>query len=351
MMAARDVMRSTTRDFTKYYNPEVGDELRMDTNTNVMGPNPAAMRYLREQTEDIGGYPNTYSDGLRDALAGLYGLDRENFTAGSGSDELLDISFKTFTEWGDDCIIPVPSYTLYGYFAKMNGGRVLESELTEDFQLDADSIIGSDAKIAIMPSPNNPTGNSFRRADIERILSGFNGIVVVDEAYGEYSGNSMISEVDRHDNLIVLRTFSKAYAMAGLRVGYAAANRELADMMNSVKIPYSLNKISEGAATAAVMDQDFIRGCTEAVAAERPRLADGLRRLGFEPYPSDSNFILAVCPIDHVTMVSELKRKGVLIRDFGDRRRTENCVRMTVGTPELNRLMLDRMAEVLEEQL
>ncbi len=120
-------------------------------------------------------------------------------------------------------------------------------------------------------------------------------------------------------------------------------------MMNSVKIPYSLNKISEHAAIAAVKDQDFIKKSVSMVSEERPKLAEGLRKLGFEPFPSDSNFILARCPIDHSVMVSELKKKGVLIRDFGDKRRTENCVRMTVGTEELNGIMLGKMAEVLGE--
>ncbi|MDR3205491.1 MAG: histidinol-phosphate transaminase [Candidatus Methanoplasma sp.] len=349
MMASRDVMRSTTRGFRRYYNPEVGGELRMDTNTNVLGSNPAAEKYIREQREDINGYPNTYSDGLRDALASLYGLERENFVAGSGSDEMLDVSFKTFTEWGDGCVMPVPSYSLYDYFIKMSGGKPLASELTEDFQLDVDDMVRSGAKVAIVPSPNNPTGNSFRQKDLEDLLRRFGGIVVIDEAYGEYSDSSMISRVGEFDNLVILRTFSKAYAMAGLRVGYAAASLDLADMMNSVKIPYSLNKIGEGAAIAAVKDQEFIERSKKMVAEERPKLAAELRKLNFGPYPSDANFILAASPIDHSVLVSELKKKGVMIRDFGDKRRTENCVRMTVGTAELNKIMTDRISEVLEE--
>jgi len=349
-MVSRDIMRSSTRNFKKYYNPKLNNELRMDTNTNVLGSNPAALKYLSEMKEDLEGYPNTYSDGLRTALADLYGLETENFIAGNGSDEMLDISFKTFTEWGDDCVVPIPSYTLYDYFVTMNGGKTHEVDLTEDFQLDVDAIIRSNAKIAIMPSPNNPTGNIFKHKDIEEILSKFEGIVIVDEAYVEYAPKgSMIKKVNEFDNLIVLRTFSKAYAMAGLRVGYAATNLDLADMMNSVKIPYSLNKICEHAAIAAVKDQDFIKRSMEMVSEQRPILSSELKHLGFEPYHSDANFILAKCPIDHSEMVSKLKDKGVLIRDFGNKRRTENCVRMTVGTEELNRIMLEKMTEVLEE--
>jgi len=348
-MVSRDIMRSTTRSFKKYYNPDVGNELRLDTNTNVLGSNPAAEKYLREQKVDLNGYPNTYSDRLRDGLADLYGLKRDNFVVGSGSDEMLDVSFKTFTEWGDSCIVPFPSYTLYDYFAEMNGGRSISSDLTDDFQLNVDEIIRSEGKIVILSTPNNPTGNSFREKDIEEIISRFKGIVIVDEAYGEYSKKSMIPRINEFDNLIVLRTFSKAYALAALRVGYAISNLEIADMMNSVKIPYSLNALSEGAALAAVKDQDFIRRSKEMIARERPRLEKSLKRCSFETFESDSNFILAKSPIDHSLLTSKLKAEGILIRDFGTKRRTENCVRITVGTEEMNNLLISKIEKILGE--
>lgn len=348
-MVSKDIMRSTTREFKRYYNPEVREEIRMDTNVNVLGSNPSAKKFLSQWTGDLNGYPNTYSDDLRDSLADLYNLERENFVAGNGSDEVIDVIFKTFTEWKDDCAVPVPSYVLYDYFVKMNGGSTIEVDLTEDFQLDVDAFLKTKAKVAIMPSPNNPTGNSFREKDIEEILSGFDGIVVVDEAYGEYSDNSMISKVNEFDNLIVIRTFSKAYAMAGLRVGYAVSNLDVAGMMNCVKIPYSLNILSEGAAIAAVKDQKFIKDSVALVKEQRPKLDSGLKSLGFETYPSNSNFILARSPIDHAELVSGLKAKGMMIRDFGSKRRTENCVRITVGTEKLNNTILEKISEVIEE--
>ena len=346
---SKDWMRNTTRGFQRYYNPDVGDAIRMDTNTNVLGSNPAAEKYLKSKFDCLNDYPNTYSDGLRDALAELYGLERENFVAGSGSDETLDIAFKTFTEWGEKVAVPVPSYTLYDYFVSMNGGKAEEIMLTDDFQLDVDAMLKSKVKMMIMPSPNNPTGNSFREKDLMEILEKFNGPVIIDEAYGEYAERSMISRVNEFKNLIVMRTFSKAYAMASLRVGYSVANKELAGMMNCVKIPYSLNKISEGAAIAAVKDQEFIRKSVKLVSDNRPILAKGLEKLGFKPYPSDSNFILAKCPIDHAVMTDGLKKKGVLIRDFGAKKGTENCIRTTVGDKKLNDIMLERMAEVISE--
>ena len=343
----RGVMRDTTRDFVKYYNPKLNGELRLDTNTNVLGSNPAAEKYLKENSWDLNGYPNTYSDGLRGALAELYGLETDNIIAGNGSDEMLDVVFKTFTNMGDNSVVPVPSYTLYDYFVKLNGGRAIEVDLTEDYQLDVDAMVKQDAKIAIMPSPNNPTGNCFRKKDIEEILSRFDGIVVVDEAYAEYSDDPFVTRVEEFDNLVVLRTFSKAYAMAALRVGYAVTNKKLSDMMICVKIPYSLNMVSEGAAIAAVKDQEFVRRSVQMVREQRPKLDAGLRKLGFETFPSDSNFIMARSPIDHKVLVDGLKERGVLIRDFGSKRRTENCVRTTVGTAENNALLLEKAEEVI----
>ena len=348
-MVSRDMMRSTARDFKKYYSPMIGGEIRLDTNTNVLGANPAAEKFIRGQKIDLNEYPVTYSDNLRCALASLYDLEMDNFVAGSGSDEMLDVIFKTFTEWGDDCLVPYPSYSLYDYFAQMNGGKVMHSELTDDFQLNVEDIVSSKAKIVILATPNNPTGNSFRQKDIEEVLAGFGGIVVIDEAYGEYSENSMIPSVNEFENMIVVRTFSKAYAMAALRIGYAVANKDLAEMMNSVKIPYSLNSLSEGAAIAAVKDQDFIRRSVEMVRTERPKLSSGLSKLGFDAFPSDSNFILARSPIDHAALTDALKRKGILIRDFGSKRRMENCVRFTVGTEDMNKELLSKIADILED--
>lgn len=343
----RSIMRETTRGFTRYYNPDIRGEIRLDTNTNVLGSNPAASEYLATHTWDLNAYPDTYSGGLREALGELYGLDPSQIIAGNGSDEMIDVIFKTFTNWGDDTAVPFPSYSLYDYFVKCNGGEAVMVDLTDDFQLDVDAIVRTGAKLTIVPSPNNPTGNSFRRRDLEDLISRFEGIVVVDEAYAEYSGEGLISRVGEFDNVIVTRTFSKAYAMAALRVGYMASNPKLAEMMGCVKIPYSLNAISEGAAIAAVRDQSFVRRSAGLVREQRPRLAAGLEGLGFEVFPSDANFLLARSPIDHAELVSGLRERGILIRDFGSKRRTENCVRPTVGTGELNDMLLGAIEEVL----
>ncbi len=350
----RSMMRKSVRGLTTYYNPDVGNAIRMDTNVNVLGSNPAAEAYIEGLRINTNTYPNTYSDGLRDALADLYGLKRDNFVVGNGSDEMINTAFTTFVEPGVTSVIqPYPSYSLYSYFTQLSSGIMKEAELDEDFQLDPDAMIGKgeDRKgVLIMPSPNNPTGNCFRTKDIEEILSKHEGIVILDEAYSEYARKTMIDKVDEFDNLIVCKTFSKAYAMAAFRVGYMASNLKVADMLNSVKVPYSLNGISEGAAIAALKDRSFVERSVSMVEEQRPKLAKKMESLGFECYPSDANFILARAPIDHAKLVEGMKKRGILIRDFGTKRRTENCVRPTVGTEELNKLMTDAMEDIIAEE-
>lgn len=348
-MNERDIMRTSIRGFTRYYSPDVGDALRMDTSTNVLGPHPAAMEALKNLNGlDLNQYPSTYSDGLRQTLAYTYDLEADNFVVGSGSDENLDIICKCFMECGDDAVVPYPSYSLYDFFININGGKVIPIDLDEEFQLDVDAMAKAGGRVIIMPSPNNPTGNAFRQKDVVEILERYPGIVVVDEAYGEFGGESMIPRVNEFENLIVIKTMSKAYALAGLRVGFSISNLKLADMMSCVKIPYSLNTISEKAAIAALRDKEFIRKTISMVEYNKPLLENGLRELGFKTYPSDSNFLLACPPIDHLKMVKGLKERGVLIRDFGSKRRLKNCVRMTIGTKVLNDIMLNKMRQVIE---
>ncbi len=346
-------IRSSVRDFQLYYNPKItGSPLRMDTNTNPLGENPAGKQALRECLEmDLGQYPNTYGDGLRAELGRLYGLDMDRFVVGNGSDEILDIVCKTFMEPGGKVVIAYPSYSLHGWFSKANGGGVVEVDLLPGYQLDVEGMLGAKGDIVIVCTPNNPTSNLFRKEDVLALVEGSERPVVVDEAYGEFAGDSLISLVDKYPNLIVTRTFSKAYALAGMRVGYSVACKDLTLAMQKVRVPYSLDKVSEHVAIQALRDQDFVRRSAEIVRKERAHLEEGLRRLGMDPLPSDANFILFRCPRSSAQLTARLAAKGVLIRDFGAKRLLENCARTTIGTREQNDLLLERMSEVMREWL
>ncbi len=298
---------------------------------------------------DLNQYPTPYSDGLRQALAERYALKPDNFVVGNGSDEDLDIIFKSFLEPGETVVAPYPSYVLHGFFVKINCGRFVTVDLKPGFQLDPDALLKAQGKIIILCTPNNPTANIFDHRDVERIVSEHNGPVIVDEAYGEFTSDSFMSRVEEFDNLIVTRTFSKAYGLAGLRVGYMASNLQMADVMQRVKIPYSLNRVSEMAAIAALQNPEYVDRAIALVRKERGRLSHGLEALGFQTYPSESNFILFKSMRPSGELVARLADKGVLIRDFGKLRMLEDCVRTTIGTAELNDLLLSKLKEVLEE--
>lgn len=343
-------VRSTARGMSTYYNPSCAGKLRMDTSTNPLGCNPAARRAIMECADmDLDQYPSTYSDGLRDELARFYSLDRDNFIVGNGSDEMLDILFKTFMEPGETVITAYPAYSLHGFFVRINGGKVTQIDLDEDFQLDVEGINSAKGKMVIICTPNNPTSNLLRAEDVRAVVEGCDRPVVVDEAYGEFAGESFMPLVDRYENLIVTRTFSKAYGLAGMRVGYMASNLEMANVMQTVKIPYSLNRVSERVAVASLQDQTYVRQSVDTVNRERRHLNDGLTSLGFHVFPSEANFILFRSPRESSQLVSRLADKGVLIRDFGRLRRLENCVRTTIGTREMNDQLLAKLGEVVRE--
>jgi len=297
---------------------------------------------------DLNQYPKPYSDGLREALAEFYGLKADNFVVGNGSDEVLDIIFKTFMEAGETVVAPYPSYSLHGFFVKINGGRFMTVDLSDGFRLDPDALLKAKGKIIILCTPNNPTANSFNERDVERVVREHDGPVIVDEAYGEFADRSFMPLVDDYENLIVTRTFSKAYGMAGLRVGYMASNLAMAEQMQKIKIPYSLNRVSERAAIAALQNREYVERTVDLVRREREKLSKGLEALGMRPYPSQSNFVLFRCPVPSSEIVSRLADKGVLIRDFGRQRMLEDCARTTVGTEELNMMLLSKLKEVME---
>ncbi len=344
-----DWVRSTVREIPLYYNPKV-KAVRMDTSINVLGTNPAARAALeRSEQLDLNQYPTPYSDGLRQALAARHGLGEDNFVVGNGSDEALDIIFKSFMEPGETVVAPYPSYVLHSFFVKINGGQAVTVDLKPGFQLDPDAMLAARGKIIILCTPNNPTANTFRPEDVERLVREHDGPVVVDEAYGEYGDTSFLPRVEEFDNLIVTRTFSKAYGLAGMRVGYMASNLKMANIMQRVKIPYSLNQVSEGAAIAALKDPAYVERGVDLVRRERGRLTQGLESLGFSTFPSQSNFILFHSPRPSGELVRRLADKGVLIRDFGRLRMLEDCVRTTIGTRELNDMLLSKLNEVMEE--
>jgi histidinol-phosphate aminotransferase len=232
----------------------------------------------------------------------------------------------------------VPTFEMYSMYAKIAGARILEVPLdSRAFQLDVDSILSSDAKMIFLSSPNNPTGNSMRAEDVKRIINESGAVVVVDEAYGDFTGAaSFITMSKRAKNLLVLRTLSKAYALPGLRVGFCMGSKEIIEPMCAACAPFRLNRFSEMVAIEALADEDFIRKTAEMARAERKWVSTKLAEMGAKVYPSETNFILFRPPIPVEELIGKLLKKGIAIRDCSRQMMLGNCARVTIGKRSIN---------------
>ncbi len=341
-------MRDSLRSLKPYRPPEA-EGLALHRNTNRWGMNPAAQEMARLFAEiDLSGYPDSEATALRRALAARYGLQPENFLVANGSNEVFDLVFKTFLNPGDAVVFPSPSYGMYRHYALVNAARPVEVPLDADFDLNADAILSVDAELIVLCTPNNPTGNTLSVGSVEAVLRSGRP-VVIDEAYGEFAGDDWIERVGEFPNLLVTRTFSKAYGLAGLRVGYLAARPGLIEQIERARLPYNLNALSQALATAALNEQAFMRDYVELIRRERLRWAQALSRRRFRVWPSQANFLLAAVPqgLDRDILVRQLADRRILVRSAGPHPRLQRCVRITVGTPADLEALLAALDEVL----
>jgi histidinol-phosphate aminotransferase len=309
----------------------------MDANTNLVGTNPAAARVA---ALELNHYPSPVSADLCAAIARHHGLGPENVIVGNGSDEIIDFVTKAFVNPGDVVAVPSPTFVMYPFYARVNLARLAEVPLKRPgFGLDVDGLLRVKAKLLFVASPNNPTANAFSRESLESLLLASPGIVVIDEAYADFCGQDMAARVREHENLLVLRTFSKAHGLAGLRVGYALGNRELIDRLYCVKPPFTVGALPEAIAIEALKDLSFLRECVRVIAAERERISRAVKT-----ERSDANFLLIEVG-DGRRAREHLYSRRILTRDMGDFPGMGAYLRATIGRPEHN----DRLLEALRE--
>lgn len=296
-------------------------------------------------------YPDPHHKRLKQAIAKLKHVTEDTiFIGGAGSDEAIDLTFRIFCRPGIDNAISIsPSYGVYKVSAAINDVELREVMLGENYSLPVKSLLeaaDANSKLMWLCSPNNPTANAFSPDDIEYLADNFNGMVVVDEAYADFSSYpSMLTLLDKHPNLIVLQTFSKAWGMASLRIGMAFATPEIAELYGRVKYPYNINGPTQEELLRRITSTD-ISGQVSEIIAERDLLADNLRanKLVKELYHSDANFILA--KFDEPDAVYDyLISNGVIVRNRNKVKGCEGCLRITVGTPEENRLIIKLLDE------
>ncbi len=312
----------------------------LDANENSFG-SPLNQPYNR--------YPDPLQVELKKKISAIKGVPNQNIFLGNGSDEAIDILFRSFCNPGiDNVILMPPTYGMYQVSANINDIESRSVKLTADFQLNIDGIaeaIDNHTKIIFICSPNNPTGNSINRSDIETLMANFEGIIVVDEAYINFSRQrSFIQELTEYSNLVVLQTLSKAWGLAGLRVGMAFASQEIIEVMNMVKPPYNMNDASQQLAIQALQNIDQVNDWIKQTIIQRDLLVIGLKDFEFvlDIYPSDANFIL-VKTINASVIYNFLVKNGIIVRDRSRIELCEGCLRITIGTPIENELLIETL--------
>lgn len=333
---------------SRYPSPEEGF-LRMDANTNLLGNNPVVEKVAREVSRlELNHYPSAHGDALREAIAVTHKVGLDNVILGNGSDEILDFIAKAFLNPGDPVALAAPSFVMQKFYAAINLGRPVEVPLRRPgFELDVEGMLAVGAKVTMVASPNNPTANRFEPADLEAIVARAKGIVVIDEAYAEFCDQNWLGRAPSTDRLIVVRTFSKAYGLAGMRIGYAVANREIVERLYGVKPPFSVNLMGERMAVEALRDPTYLRESVRIVCEQRELVMRRLREMGLDPGRSDANFLLIDLGRPSAPVRHELRKRGILVRDTGDFPGLENHLRVTVGRPEHNAAFLSALAEAL----
>jgi len=343
-----NLVRDNIRNLTPYRSArdDFDSGTLLDANENSYG-SPV------RSTLNLHRYPSPTQDELRDRIAAYRNVDRENIFLGVGSDEPIDLLMRIFCEPGQDSIlITPPTYGMYKVAANINNVDVQEVLLTEKFQLQPDAIIeeaNENSKLLFLCSPNNPTANDLKRTDLLKLVAKFKGIVVVDEAYIDFSRQeSMAQMVQQYPNLVVLQTFSKAFGLAGIRLGIAISNPDIINYMLRVKAPYNINKLTADTALNAFENMELMKFNINAIKEERDYVAEqlSLSSAVTKVYPSNANFILF--KIENAKEVyQQLAERGVIVRYRGNEPLCEDCLRVTIGMPDENVKFLKALKEIV----
>lgn len=335
-----------------YHSPQVDVAVRLNTNESPYPPPPELLRDLARELSTIAfnRYPDRDARRLRAALAAEHGVPPDHVFCANGSNEILQLLLLSYGGAGRKAAMFEPTYALHGHIARVTGSEVVTAERDDRFRVDlasAEALLGRESPaVTFLCSPNNPTGNAEDRAVVEALAEQAPGLLVVDEAYGQFSRWSALSLVESVKRLVVVRTFSKTWAMAALRLGYAVASPEVVASLEKVALPYHLDALKQLAGVLSLRYRGEMERRVASVVEERGRLVAELARLDVECWPSDANFVL-FRPLhrDGREVWSALLDRSVLVRDCSSWPGLDGCLRVTVGTPEENTRFLVALRE------
>lgn len=308
--------------------------VKLNTNENPYPPSKKVEEAVRSfPWEELRLYPDPTALPLRKAAAGLYGIPEECIICGNGSDDLLTIGLRTFVGAGEGFAFPEPSYSLYPVLSQLQAARPIPVQLTEEFELPEDAAAqAAGARLFILARPNAPTGNAFPIDKVRGLCRDFDGVLWIDEAYADFADDNCLGLVKEFPNVVVSRTFSKSYSLAGMRLGIAFGDSGLVSEMNKLKDSYNTDRVSQTAGVAALADQDHLRDSVARIRATRARVSSSLSSMGWRVLPSQANFILGrPSRISARELFRLLRDRGILVRYF-PLPRVDEYLRITIGT-------------------
>ena len=336
-----DRLCTSFRDIKSYSVPETDCKIKLDGNESPFEVIPEIRNEIDKKllTVQLNRYPDPNVAELKKIVSSFYELPEENVLFGNGSDELIQILIETFTGKSAAVLVPRPTFSMYRLTSQLLNKAVIEIDLEENFDINLEAILMNieqkDPDLFFFPTPNNPTGNSFSKEKIIKILSSTNGLVVVDEAYFDYHGETFIPYLRDFQNLVVLRTMSKI-GFASIRLGILMADPSLVSELNKARLPYNINSLTQVIAEAAFSNYSLLEANFSKIIEEKKLMYDELGKLpGITVYPSDANFFLIKVP-DADEYFAELLNRGILVRNFNGSPGLDNCLRVTIGTPYEN---------------
>ena len=328
----------TIEDVAKKYGFIPEEVLKLGSNENPLGPSSKAVKAVRNHAKTISIYPPKGAKQLRHELAKYVGYPTDQIVVGNGMDGVLDLLTRLFVDKNDEVIISIPTFQYYEIFTLVCGGIPIFVPRTPNFDVDVDKLLGvvsEKTKIIFICSPNNPTGNLMKESDLRQLLDSTESMVILDEAYVEFADFSMIELVREYENFIVTRTLSKAFGLAGLRIGYAVAPPEISKEYMKIVPVFSVNRVGISAGVAALRDKAHLRQTIKTIRSGREFLQNNMP---FKTYPSQANFVLVdVSPFTAKEICESLLRKGIIVRDCSSFRGSgDSLIRVSVGTKEQN---------------
>ncbi|MEK9629866.1 MAG: histidinol-phosphate transaminase [Nitrospinota bacterium] len=349
-----DLVSDKVKSLKAYQVETVAEGIKLHANENPYPPSPELSKKIQDRLGklDLNRYPDPDSKTLKEAISHRIDVPENQIVIGNGSDELIQCLMQVFCDEGDVVAFPEPTFAMYAIMAKGMGLKIQTFPLNNKWDFEAGPIIEklttNQARIIFISYPNNPTGNCFSRKEIQELIENFKGIVVLDEAYFDFSDLTFLNQMQEHNNLVILRSLSKI-GLAGLRVGYGVFPPMLANEINKVRLPYNSNSISQIAATELLNNFSLVQKQIDSIKEERVRVTEELSKIeSIKSFPSDANFILFQVSENGEKVFRNLMDNGILVRYLGTHPMLKNCLRVTIGTREENDQFLDRLKLTVE---